>query len=636
MKTFSILGGISGPPSACSSAPNRIDVFAVGPGATVWRWPWDGTIWLAPAPLSPSQGEIPAEGVCAVSSGPGRVEVFAVAKSGVPVWWRGNGTGWTQGMPLPSGANLPAVALAAVCASPDNIDVFGAGAGNTPRWWHWNGAAWTARGALPSGATIPAERIAAVSAAPGRLDVFAVGTDTHLWHWSKVGPAPWGLEDLGGDLPAEGVSAVSWGPNRIDVFAASRAPGNPLQHWWSDGGGFSGPESFADPLGGGLAAGTVSAVSHAAGRLDVFGISRDKRIAHWEFDGQRHPGWNGPDFCGDTIPAGDVSAVVRAPHRLDVFVRGAGNTLRQWPGGGLENATTQSWSNWPTNQVANPVVGHLWPDSLDEVVTIVREAERLGRGVRAVGSSWSNSDVAVSPAYVVETDKLNRVLTDVLGTSLNDLGRTLRLVHVEAGIKLHALNDLLDDQGLALKTMGGSSGQSLAGVVSTSAHGHGHRSRTDPGHGPRDPPRGTGRRAALDRAERRHHPEGRAQDRTRSPRCQHPLRRRLVQFRAGVDGQHGNHLLAGHRGGSPIRPGQYVYDPRLVGGESEAEGDHADQTLSRTTGPCRSPSTHTRPAMALVPAISRRVPRPSPPGSTADQPCTPGLSGDSHRRCSSI
>ena len=42
---------------------------------------------------------------------------------------------------------------------------------------------------------------------------------------------------------------------------------------------------------------------------------------------------------------------VRPPprRRLDVFVAGAGNTLLQWPGGGLENATTQPWMNWPTN-----------------------------------------------------------------------------------------------------------------------------------------------------------------------------------------------------------------------------------------------------------------------------------------------
>src|SRR5688500_20112815 len=96
MKTFSIQGGISGPPSACSSAPNRIDVFAVRPGNNVWRWSWDGTNWSPPEQL-PSNGSIPDEGVCAVSSGPGQVEVFAVANTGTPVWWRGDGTTWTTG-----------------------------------------------------------------------------------------------------------------------------------------------------------------------------------------------------------------------------------------------------------------------------------------------------------------------------------------------------------------------------------------------------------------------------------------------------------------------------------------------------------------------------------------------------------
>ena len=78
MRTFSIPGGFSGPPSACSAAPSRIDMFAVGPGATLWRLSWDGTTWSPPLPLPP-QGGIPATGVCAVSSGPGRVEVFAVS-----------------------------------------------------------------------------------------------------------------------------------------------------------------------------------------------------------------------------------------------------------------------------------------------------------------------------------------------------------------------------------------------------------------------------------------------------------------------------------------------------------------------------------------------------------------------------
>ena len=476
MRTLSsIPGGLAGPPSACSSDPNRIDVFAVGSDANVWRWAWDGTNWAAPVPL-PAFGRIPSEGVCAVSSAPGRVEVFAAeAGTSSPVWWRGDNGRWLPAaLLLPVGANLPAVPVAAVCTTPDDIDVFAAGAENAAWWWHWNGSAWTPPTRLPGGG-LPAERIAAVSAAPGRLDVFAPGAGNHLWHWAKVGAAPWSVSDLGGNLPAEGVSAVSWGPNRIDVFAASHEPGNPLQHWWWDGGGFA-----LESLGGSLAAGTVSAVSHAAGRLDVFGVSTDRKIAHWQWDGQQ---WTGPTLRGDELPAGDVSAVVRVrpsfrpglpvSRSLDVFVAGAGNTLRKWPGGGLENAVSQPWSNWPTNREKNPVPGHLWPDSLEELVNIVQEAERRGQGVRAVGSSWSNSDVAVSSGYVVETSRLNGILTDVLSSSLNTAGAGLRsrLVHVEAGIKLYELNEYLDARNLALPTMGGSSGQSLAGVVSTSAHG---------------------------------------------------------------------------------------------------------------------------------------------------------------------
>ena len=463
MKTFSLQGGIAGPPSACSSADNRVDVFAVGSGNLVWRWSWDGTSWTPPGPL-PQAGVIPAEGVCAVSSGPGRVEVFAAeAGSRSPVWWRGNNAQWSIGKPLQAVANLNPEPVAAVCSSPDNIDVFAAGAGNTPWWWHWNGSSWTAQGPLPGGANLPAERIAAVSPAPGRLDVFAVGAGNHLWHWSKLGGAPWRLDDLGGNLPAEGVSAVSWGLNRIDVFAASREAGNQLQHWWWTGNGFAGPET----LGGNLTPGTVSAVSHTENRLDVFAVSRDAQLAHWQWDGQR---WSGPTAYGDNIAAGDVSAVVRKPHRLDVFVTGSDHMLHHWPDGGLENATTQAWQNWPTNHETNPV-GHLWPDSLDELVNIVRDAGRLSRGARAVGSSWSNSDAAVSPGYVIETDRLDRVLTDVVPACLNPRGGAMQLVHVEAGIKLYQLNELLDRRNLALMTMGGSSGQSLAGVLSTSAHG---------------------------------------------------------------------------------------------------------------------------------------------------------------------
>src|SRR3954453_16514678 len=146
MRTFSLPGGLAGPPSAASSDPSQVDVFATGSGNTVWRWTLTGGTWSAPVPLAAGPGSIPATGVCAISSGPGRVEVFAPDKNaGGPAWWRGErGKPWTPALVMPaSGADIPAESVPAACASsPDNIDVFATGRGNVPWWWHWDGFNW--------------------------------------------------------------------------------------------------------------------------------------------------------------------------------------------------------------------------------------------------------------------------------------------------------------------------------------------------------------------------------------------------------------------------------------------------------------------------------------------------------------
>jgi len=68
MKTFTLPGGLAGPPSACSCALNRLDVFATGPGNTVWRWSLTSNGWGPPAPLLAGPASIPAVGVSAVAS----------------------------------------------------------------------------------------------------------------------------------------------------------------------------------------------------------------------------------------------------------------------------------------------------------------------------------------------------------------------------------------------------------------------------------------------------------------------------------------------------------------------------------------------------------------------------------------
>jgi hypothetical protein len=156
-----------------------------------------------------------------------------------------------------------------------------------------------------------------------------------------------------------------------------------------------------------------------------------------------------------------------------------------------------SLSNWSGEVTANPV-SIFQPSTVDEVVAIVREAEGRRLAVHAVGSAWSFNDNFSTSGFLIRTDSLNRILSNTMGATaaadvedpsgndpvfqaLTGRSRMRKLVHVEAGIKVHVLHDTLEQMrfvggmgrphGFALATLGGSGGQSLAGVVSTSTHG---------------------------------------------------------------------------------------------------------------------------------------------------------------------
>lgn len=129
------------------------------------------------------------------------------------------------------------------------------------------------------------------------------------------------------------------------------------------------------------------------------------------------------------------------------------------------------------------------PSTLPQLVATVQRAEAAASNLKAVGSGWSYTGAAVdgSVGMVVQTSALRRVLSSTSGdpnlltTGLipfalrdvirGDTARRSRLVHVEAGITIHDLNDALDGMGLAMPTLGGANGQTLAGAVSTGTHG---------------------------------------------------------------------------------------------------------------------------------------------------------------------
>ena len=137
-----------------------------------------------------------------------------------------------------------------------------------------------------------------------------------------------------------------------------------------------------------------------------------------------------------------------------------------------------AWENW-AGTVQRRLEHWYAPASLTDLVHVVQRCTAAGVELHAAGSGWAFEDVAVSANRVVSLQALNQSLTYVLDTALTDRWRiavadsagSQRLFHVEAGITIGALNQMLADAGLAMPTLGGANGQSLGGALSTSTHG---------------------------------------------------------------------------------------------------------------------------------------------------------------------
>jgi L-gulono-1,4-lactone dehydrogenase len=130
-----------------------------------------------------------------------------------------------------------------------------------------------------------------------------------------------------------------------------------------------------------------------------------------------------------------------------------------------------AWRNHTRNQGCDPLrICH--PETLDELVDLVQEAEGAGVTVRAVGSGHSWSDAALTTGLLIEPGGLARPL-ELEAELLRPGVETEKLVRCEAGMTLRALNRHLDGQGRALLQMGGYDAQTIAGVLSTSTHGSG-------------------------------------------------------------------------------------------------------------------------------------------------------------------
>jgi FAD-linked oxidoreductase len=123
------------------------------------------------------------------------------------------------------------------------------------------------------------------------------------------------------------------------------------------------------------------------------------------------------------------------------------------------------WRNWAGTATANPA-RLVRPADPGEIADAVKDAERDGLAVRAVGAGHSFTSVAATDGVAIDLSRW---------TGIAAADQQTGLVTVRAGTTLRELNADLDELGLAMTNLGDIDAQTIAGAVSTGTHGTGAR-----------------------------------------------------------------------------------------------------------------------------------------------------------------
>jgi hypothetical protein len=134
-------------------------------------------------------------------------------------------------------------------------------------------------------------------------------------------------------------------------------------------------------------------------------------------------------------------------------------------------ATTHTWNNAIRTAGADPE-HFLAPQSLEELVAIVKRAEAEKKRVKMTGSGHAFSDVAMTEDYLLSPLGLTRALP-LARSELRSDAPDGHYVRVEAGMTIKSLNEHLDRHGMALTNMGGYDAQTVVGATTTGTHGSG-------------------------------------------------------------------------------------------------------------------------------------------------------------------
>ena len=168
----------------------------------------------------------------------------------------------------------------------------------------------------------------------------------------------------------------------------------------------------------------------------------------------------------------------------------------------VDYVENQQWLNWSQGVISTPKRTYS-PRNFEELRTVIVEARRDNKRVHAVGAGWSFTEVMTTDDYFIHTNQMRGILALSQGeyswgehvhgqgtlspilpeALLPEVRRSdRRLIHVKAGTTIKEIYSAIEktqrsDTGSisrdrwALPTMGGASGQTIAGAISTGTHG---------------------------------------------------------------------------------------------------------------------------------------------------------------------
>ncbi len=103
---------------------------------------------------------------------------------------------------------------------------------------------------------------------------------------------------------------------------------------------------------------------------------------------------------------------------------------------------------------------------------LISDAVTRSGHLRGLGAGWSWTPIAATPGVILETKALNTTFTITPGSvSPAYTGDPSRLFLAQCGTGIWELSAFLKQRGRSLKTSGASNGQTIAGAISTGAHG---------------------------------------------------------------------------------------------------------------------------------------------------------------------